>query len=110
MELNEQGQYIISWKGEKCIVEVEDTAFFIQRVDKENNGFLLYLNDDTKEYLNPKTLYIGKNNILYCKVKNGRFPAKFTRSAYYQIAEYIEEENSRYFLIVNDKKYFLNYV
>lgn len=107
MELDRHGRYIISWKDERCIVEVEDTAFFVQRVDKINGHYLLYISDETHEELDPESLYIGKDNVLYCKIKAGKFPARFTRSAYYQIAQHIEEENNRYFLTVNKKKYFL---
>jgi len=109
MDLDEHGRYIISWKGEKCIVDVLDTAFFVQRVDQINGHFLLYISDETQEKLAPETLYIGKDNVLYCRIKSGKFPARFIRSAYYQIAEYIREENGRYFLTVNNKRYFLSY-
>ncbi|RLB09928.1 MAG: hypothetical protein DRG39_07015 [Deltaproteobacteria bacterium] len=109
MELDEQGRYIISWKNERCVVDVMDTAFFVQRVDKIDGDFLLYISDETEERLDPESLYIGKDNVLYCQIKAGRFPARFVRPAYYQIAEYIEEENGRFFLKVNNKRYFLNY-
>ncbi len=107
IDLDIYGRYIISWRNEKCIVDVEDTAFFIQRVDKVDNNFLLYINDDTQEKLEPDTLFINKNNVLYCKIKNKKFPAKFLRAAYYQIAEYIKEENGKYYIRVNNKKYFI---
>ncbi len=109
MELDEKGRYIISWRNERCIVDVEDTAFFVQRVDKKGDGFLLYLSDETQEELDPETLYIGKENVLYCRVKDGKFPARFLRSAYYQIAEYIEEEDGKYFLTVKGKRYFIRH-
>ncbi len=107
LELDEKGRYIISWRNEKCIVDVEDTAFFVQRVDKIEDGFLLYLSDGTQERLDPETIYVGKENILYCKVKRGKFPARFLRPAYYQIADYIEEENGRYFITIDGKRYYL---
>ena len=109
MELDEDGRYIISWKNEKCVLDVADTAFFVQRVERINRDFLLYISDDTQEKLDPKTLYIGKKNILYCKVKAGKFPARFVRAAYYQIAKYIEEENGDFFLMVGNQRYYLKY-
>jgi hypothetical protein len=107
LDLDEEGRYIISWRNEKCVVDVEDTAFFVQRVDKTKSGFLLYLSDGTQEELDPETLYVGKENVLYCRVKKGKFPAKFLRPAYYQIADYIEEEKGKYFITVNGKRYFI---
>ena len=111
MELDSEGRYVINWRGERCWVDVEDTAFVIRRVVYQNdertgNGrFLMNLSDDTEEALVPDTLRVGKENVLYCKVKNRIFPARFMRAAYYQLAEYIEEENGSYYLSLNGQKY-----
>ena len=113
MELDEQGQYIISWQGDRCYVEVEDTPFVVWRVvfedkkDSYESRFILYLSDDSREDLSPETLSLGDENVLYCKVKNQSFPARFCRAAYYQVAEYIEEEEGKYFLPLNGEKYIL---
>ena len=113
MELDEQGQYIISLRGDRCYVEVEDTPFVVWRAvfedknDSNESKFTLYLSDDSREDLSPQTLYLGDENVLYCKVKKQAFPARFCRAAYYQIAEYIEEEEGKYFLPLNEEKYIL---
>jgi hypothetical protein len=67
--------------------------------------YVLHLSDDTSEPLAPDTLFVGKDNILYCKVKNRSFPARFVRAAYYQLAEYIKEEGEVYYLPLNGKRY-----
>ncbi len=111
MELDSEGRYVINWSGERCRVDVEDTAFVVQRVvsqDGERTGnarFVLNLSDDTEEDLMPDTLCVGPDNVLYCRVKNRIFPARFNRAAYYQLAEHIEEENESYYLSLNGKKY-----
>ena len=111
MELDPQNRYVINWKGERCYVEVEDTAFVVRRAVYQDGTrpqkarITLYLSDDTREELQPDTLSVGKNNILYCRVKNRTFPARFDRAAYYQLAEYIEEKNESYHLSLNGKKY-----
>ena len=113
MELDEQGYYIISLGGDRCYVEVEDTAFVVWRVvfDEKNESneskFILSLSDDSCEDLSPETLSIGDENVLYCKVKNQVFPARFCRAAYYQVAEYIEEEEGTYYLPLNGERYIL---
>jgi hypothetical protein len=39
-------------------------------------------------------------------VKDGRIPARFLRAAYYQIANYIDEdEGGTFFLLLNGKRY-----
>lgn len=96
MELDGQGRYIIQWEGEQCVVDVEDTAFVVRRVDRDAHGVTLFLSDDTREPLGPDTIHAGKDHVLYCRVKQGRFPARFTRPAYYQLAEQIEEHEGGY--------------
>jgi hypothetical protein len=111
MEMDSQGRYVITWNGERCYVEVEDTAFVVRRVvcqdeaPGQNARFVLYLSDDTKEVLLPDTLFVGQDNVIYCKVKNRAFPARFNRTAYYQLAEYIEEEDKAYYLQLSGRKY-----
>lgn len=113
MEMDSQGRYVINWGGDRCYVEVEDTPFVVRRSifkrgDQANNSrFILFLTDDSQEDLSPDTLFIGINNVLYCKVKDRTFPARFGRPAYYQLAEYILEENDRYFLPLNGEKYLI---
>ena len=111
MELTAQGQYIIHWNEKSCYVDVEDTAYVVRRVvhitEKEgrDEGYLLYLSDDLKEELEPDTLSVGKENVLYCKVKNNAFPARFTRAAYYQLARFIVERDGIFYLPLNDLSY-----
>ena len=111
MELDSQGRYVINWNGQRCWVDVEDTAFVVRRVTfkdgarAQNAQYLLHLSDDTREPLAPDTLFVGQDNVLYCKVKNRFFPARFLRAAYYQLAEYIEEESGIYYLPLHGRKY-----
>ena len=105
------GRYVIRWGNERCYLDVEDTAFVIQRVRFEEDGgmqnFRLFLSDDTTENLNPETLFLGEENVLYCKVKQGRFPARFHRPAYYQLAEFVQEDEGRFYLPLNGEKHFI---
>ena len=113
MEMDARGQYIISWRGERCYVEVEDTPFVVWRATFDHHepsgppGFTLLLSDDSRERLAPDTLYIGDKNVLYCRVKNSAFPARFGRNAYYQLADYIQEEDGRFYLPLKGEKYFV---
>ena len=97
-----EGRYYIRVGKEQAAVEVEDAPFMIRSVTiKENergliSGFLLSLNDGTEEYLDPHTLMILDDNVMYCSVKSGTERARFLRSAYYQICTQIgpgEKEN-----------------
>jgi len=110
MELDPQDGYVINWKGQRCWVDVEDTAFVVRRVSfkdgtqAQNAPYSLDLSDDTREPLAPETLFVGEGNVLYCKVKNRSFPARFNRAAYYQLAESIEQDGDTYYLPFNGEK------
>ncbi len=112
LEMDGAGRYTIFWGGKRCTVEVEDTAFVVRRVSARTDlkggnggGFVLRLSDDTEEPLMPDTLHLGENNVLYCRVKERRFPARFNRSAYYQLAEHVEMDGEDYVLPVGGRSF-----
>ena len=112
LEKDEQGQYIVHLNNQKCVLEVEDTPLVVQRVDwsaAEEAGegkLVLTLNDERQEVLDPASLWLSRENVLYCLVKGGHIPARFLRAAYYQIANYIDEdEDGTFFLLLNGRKY-----
>jgi len=73
-------------------VDVEDTPYVVTTVDVDPaTGVSIDLNDGTTEVLDPGTVHVGRNDVLYCRVKDGRERARFLRPAYYQIAHFIEE-------------------
>lgn len=111
MDIDSKGRYIIRLKDDVCYVDVEDTPFVIKGVDMdESSGEIrILLNDGSTEILDPSTLWVGDGNVLYCMVKGGRFPSRFTRPAYYNIAKWIHEQNGRFYLIVKDQKYPITY-
>ena len=117
LSVDELGRYIIKFNDQVCRLDVEDTPFVILSTDfvragaeEEKNRFILHLIDDTKEELALETLTIGPDNVLYCKIRNGKFKARFSRPSYYQLAQHVEEEpgTGRYFICPNNKKYYLN--
>lgn len=115
LKIDDCGKYYIELEEEISYLEVEDTAFVVSVVNKTKNQeddqdqIDVVLTDDSTEKLELTSLRIGKDNVLYCRVKEGRFAARFSRSSYYQLAEYIEQENdTNYFIELNDQKYFIN--
>jgi uncharacterized protein len=108
MEMEASGRYVIAWNGERCYVEVEDTPFVVRSVEEAGNDFRIHLSDETAEILSPETLTIGKDHVLYCRVKNGRFPARFNRPAYYQLAEHVEASGESYYLPAGGRNYLIS--
>jgi hypothetical protein len=113
MVVDGQGRYIIQMNNQRCYVDVEDTAFVVWRVThvagskNQKAKIVLYLSDNTKEVLEPQTLFVGQKNVLYCRVKKGTFTARFNRASYYQLAQYCEAEGDTYYLPLNGKRYIL---
>jgi hypothetical protein len=59
------------------------------------------------ETLDPSTLKVGKDNVLYCRIRKGIFPARFSRAAYYRLAQWIEEDAGAgsFYLTLNGNRY-----
>jgi hypothetical protein len=115
METDSHGRYVIHFAGQTCYVDVEDTAFVVWKVvfesrEQGHERFLVWLSDDTQETLDLETFYVGGGNVLYCRVKDGRFPARFRRAAYYQLAEHVEEENGEYFISLHGRKHVIRHL
>jgi len=116
LKIDECGKYLIELGSERCYLDVEDTAFVIAAVYKTkipDNGreqIEIILNDDSCEMLEVNSLQAGNDNVLYCRVKEGRFTARFSRKSYYQLAEFIEqsENGASFFITLNGEKYFIN--
>ena len=111
MEMDSDGCYVINWGGKRCYVEVEDTAFVVRNVlyqetaEGQMDRFVLSLSDDTKENLLPETLYVGDNNVMYCRVKNTAFPARLNRTSYYELVKHIVEKRGAFYLSIGGRDY-----
>lgn len=91
---DETGRYIVRSSDQWCFIEVEDAPFIVRAVTLEGQGrdqrVQLRLSNGTVEELDYATLRQAPDNVLYATVKEGRFPARFSRSAYYRLAETME--------------------
>ncbi len=99
LQLLPTGEYVLADLNGRCLIEVADTAFVVSRVDLERDSGderirIGFKNILRSEILDPRTLETGKDNVLYCRVGDGRFPARFSRPAYYQLADFIQEDES----------------
>lgn len=94
LEKTAEGGYLIRMGREICSVEVEDAPFVVVRLVEGAQGRVsIELNDGSSEQFDPQGFWIGAQNVPYCTVKAGRFHARFSRPAYYQIAKYVESED-----------------
>jgi len=115
LKKDEKGRYIIEFENDRCYLDVEDTPFVVKAVYRsvsksgDSEAIHILLNDKTMEKLDPSSLWIEKDNILYCSVKDNKFYARFSRSSYYQIANYIKQngEKDEYFTPLNGRHYYI---
>jgi len=115
LKRDETGRYLIEIGNDRCYPDVEDTPFVIKAVDrsfseeKGEDAIYLLMPDDTLEKLDPSTLRIGDDNILYCTFGELGFEARFSRASYYQLAECIQQDskNDLYYISLNGQSYYL---
>jgi hypothetical protein len=93
------GSYAIVWGGCRCGFRAADTPFVVSRVDSTGGpdpggGHILLKLKHLPEpvALDAGTLVSAANNVLYCRIHEGRCRARFSRPAYYQLAQWIEED------------------
>lgn len=110
------GKYSIEIGKQRCPVDVEDTAYVVWTLrwagaDAAEDSALLHLSDGSTEKMDPGTLHIEKDHIPYCRIKDGRFKARFSRPAYYELAERLHYDPVKdlYFISLNNRTYALSH-
>ena len=110
-----QGNYRIELNDEHCRVHVEDAPYVIRSVSLDSAGaderprMVISLSDGSSEELDPETIRIGEKDVLYCRVKNYAHEARFSRPAYYQLAENMnyDQHQDCYFISIGNRSYTL---
>jgi hypothetical protein len=106
IQRNPDGSYYLKVAEERASITIEDTPYVVKAVeDDELGGFILVLNDDTRETLDATALAIGADNVLYARVKNGQERARFLRSAYYHLSDRFEsDERGNFFITLRGRR------
>lgn len=115
LKRDESGRYVIELPNDRCYLEVEDAPFVVRSVHRSISEtdaratIHLLLSDDSVEPLDPETLRIGNDNVLYCTIKNHSFDARFLRASYYQMAGDIEydEDLNDFFIQLNGHRFYI---
>lgn len=104
---NPDGSYYLQVAEERAPITVEDTPYVVKVVDEDDSGgFAIVTNDDEREPLDPATLEVGRDNVLYCRVKGGAFPARFLRTAYYHLSSnFFADQGETFSLVVHGRRY-----
>ncbi len=112
LEIDDAGKYFIELNGEIYYIDVEDTPIVVVAVyltESSSDGhekLVILLSDDAMEDLDVNSVCVGDQNVLYCRIRQGKFLARFTRKSYYQLARFIEPDDAeKYYIVVNNNKY-----
>lgn len=91
------GSYVLRIADEQAPILVEDTPYVVLQVIDAGGETSIELNDRSRERLDPTSLRLGTDGVLYCRVKGDSESARFLRPAYYQLADRIvQESNGRF--------------
>ncbi len=66
-------------------VVVDDVPWVVERVEPRGGRLRAVLNDGTEADVDPAALRMGPGDAPYCPVKEGRFEARFSRAATFQL-------------------------
>ncbi len=100
------GRFLSRCAGEENVLEVADTPFVVigLEIERDDDGRVqhvqLVLNDTRREPLDPETVSIGGNDVVYCRVREGAFPARFGRTAQLSFLSLAEERGANVVLDV----------
>lgn len=98
---NPDGSFYLQVAEERASITVEDTPYVVRTVEDDGRGgFTIVTNDDAREPLDPATLEVGADHVLYCAVKAGAHRARFLRHAYYHLAEHFATDDGENFALV----------
>jgi hypothetical protein len=107
MEKQADGKFKVICQGETCYIEPQDVPYVVQKINFLPDKIELIFQGDYREALDPISLYVGKDNVLYCKVRGGNFNARFNRKPYLELAHQIEHDPKHhgFCLIFGGKSY-----
>ncbi len=101
------GSLQVLCQGELCIFKCEDVPYIVQSFEDKQGEIILHFPGSYEESLDPHSLRVGKENVLYCKVKKGEFEARFSRKAYLELAKKVELNPQKQYCLNLDNKLYL---
>lgn len=103
------GRYLVHCMGEENYITAADCPYVIHTWEKTQEGFKINMQADIQEYLDLEHLETAQNNVLYTRVRDGKFKARFSRQAYLDFCKEIKSntEHTKFYIELNRKKYFI---
>lgn len=109
LDRDPEGRYFVCIGEEREPVEVEDSAFLVRWAELRGDRFVIGLNDGSEEELDLDSFWLSPEGVPYCMVKGGRFPARFLRLPFYQVAQYagFDEQRGEFFIELRGRRFVL---
>ncbi len=108
ISVTRDGDWVVHYDDFVYPIVVEDAPFFITGVRFEGFGdferAFITVRSLGEEELDPDTISVGKENSLYCRIRGGKYPAKFTRSPSFEILDRLEESDDIFYLNICGKR------
>jgi hypothetical protein len=104
LQVDERGHYLVIGPA-RVPVEVEDTPFMVERVEADGEGLAVILNDLSREPLVIETLRVDDRGIPRARVKGGRFGARLSRAATYQMLQFVQPGEGGPALVLGGRRY-----
>ena len=82
----DDGRAILSNGYDWCYFQVDDAPLFVDALRIEGEGVTLVLFDGSEERLDPATLSVGEDGVVYARARGGALEARFSRHAQTQLA------------------------
>jgi hypothetical protein len=100
----EDGRYILKNAINWVYIEIDGAPIFVKSIDVQEAGIDLELSDERNEPLDGATLRLDRDGILWCDVRGGKMPAKFSRRAQQEIAPALEEDEGGIYLRIGQER------
>jgi uncharacterized protein len=109
MSRTDDGRCLVLCQGERNWFEAADTPFVVQRLRLSVEGAALCAVElsfagDHREPLDPRTLETERD-LLFCRIRGGRFRARFGRTAVQQLAPFLLETGEGAVLVVDGARH-----
>lgn len=91
----DDGRFILTNGYDWTYFTVKDSPFFVRRATRaaDDSGVALELSDGTEEALDPAAVTVSDDGVLYARVKNGQYSARFLSGAQAEMVDVIDEDS-----------------
>jgi hypothetical protein len=107
MEKREDGSFHLLCQGEECSLRAEDVPYVVQNIEMRPHQIDLIFPGEYREALDPTTLRVGEDNVLYCDIRQGKFKARFNRKSYMELARQVRFDgaSNSFYITLNRRNY-----